>query len=150
PGVMRLSGAAPNTQANTIVSEGTLILAKTAPNAAVLGGTFYIGDGPGTVVARLDLDNQIADSTSCLIAPGARLDLNNHSDTVYSVGFVGGGSVTTGAGTLTVTNSIISGIDSTAASTISGNLSLGAGLVSFNIIDGTSTPDLIVNAIISN
>src|SRR5207253_5669685 len=119
-------------------------------NGAVPGPTLAIGDGIGTDTVRLDADNQISDSASLIIGVGARLDLNGHSDTVNTVGFVGGGTIITGSGTLTIDTQVIHGIDSTAASTISGNISLNAGITTFTILDGTSTPDLIVNAVIGN
>ncbi len=146
-GTMRLSGSAANTYTgDTYADEGMLVLAKSAGTAAI-PGILYIGDGTYAATVRLDASDQIADTALVRLYPSALLDLNGFNETLDAL-YVTGGSVTTGAGTLTVNGKVQTG-SSPTTSTISGNLSLPSGTHTFSISDGEADIDLDIPAVIS-
>jgi len=150
---LRIAGETPNTYTgNTNVNAGILRLDKTPGVNAIAGGTLFVGDGIGSanadVVELLD-SNQIADTTIVSVALSGRFNANGFSETVQQL-HMNGGNVQTGGGTLTVTNQILQDDAADAMSTITGNLSLGGGIVSFNIEDGTPATDLNISAAIAN
>lgn len=96
-----------NTYNDTFLNAGTLVLQKTIANVSI-PGDLTLGDGSGGVnadVVRLNLDNQISDSTAIHIASSGLLDLNDRSDTT---GSIDGSSTTSridmGSGTFRVGN----------------------------------------------
>jgi autotransporter-associated beta strand protein len=150
PGTLRLSGSTANSHVgDTMVSAGTLLLDKSGGASAVPVG-LVVGDGTGGAnadVARLGTTKQIADAARVLVKRSGLLDLDSHSETIGSLE-IQGGSVTTGAGTLTVAGDITSsGPGGTGL--ISGHLDLGGGL-SFRVEDGSAITDLLVTAQVAN
>jgi fibronectin-binding autotransporter adhesin len=143
-GTLRLSGAAANTYTGlTTVSDGTLLLGKAFDILAVAGDLTV--SSAGTV--RLEADQQIADTAAVAIS-GGTLDLNGRDETINSLTMTTG-SVTTGAGTLTVSNAVTTNASATTAA-VTGNLNLGAATVTFNIAEGAADPDMEINGAISN
>ena len=78
----------------------------------------------------------------------ATLDLAGHSDLIGAL-TMWGGSITTGAGTLTLGGDVTGSIDDTGA-TIYGNLNLGGATRTFTVADGVAADDMIIYAVISN
>lgn len=78
---------------------------------------------------------------------GGVYNLNGNSDTIGALTLTAG-SVATGAGTLTLGGDVTSIANGNYASTISGNLGLGANRV-FNVGDGLMDNDLVVSAVVS-
>lgn len=143
-GVLRLGGSTANTNAAITVNGGTLELNKTVGINAV-GGTLSIGTASSVV--RLLKNDQIANTSDITVGPGT-FDLNGFSETVDAVS-LGGGTITTGAGTLTAGN--VSTTGTGGLSSISGNLNLGGATRTYNVADETGFPaDLIVFAVVSN
>jgi len=84
-GTVTLSGGSANTYAgNTAITEGTLILAKTAGTNAIAGGTITVGNGTGTDVLRLGASNQIGNGANLTLAGGS-FQLNNFSETLAAL-----------------------------------------------------------------
>jgi len=101
---------------------------------------------PGTLTVsggtvRLLASNQIADTAAVTVNTSGLLDLNNNSDAVGSV-TLSTGTLTTGTGTLTLDGNVTA----TGASSISGNLALGAAGRIFTV-NASST--LTVSATVS-
>ena len=167
-GTVTLSGAAGNTFSGpTTVNGGVLILQKNA-GVNALGGALAIGDGTGTDEVRLGANNQIGISTPVTVASSGLFNLNGFSDGYLQLA-VTGGSVTIGAGTLTLSTSLtmtggsvsstsgtllLQGLVNTNAAatsaTISGNVDLAAVTRTFTIADGAAAIDLDVSAVVSN
>ena len=83
-GSLTLSGTNANTYSGaTTVSEGTLILSKTAGVDAV-AGDLTIGSGAGTDTVRLATSNQINNSSDITFNGGV-LEMNGNSDSVGTV-----------------------------------------------------------------
>src|SRR5262249_22284869 len=136
-------------------------------------GTLTIGDfigGTGVVkadVVRFLQNNQIPQNVLITVNNSGLLDLNGFSNTV-GVGLTNalslvGGSVATGAGTLTLNANIadLVNLSSQTPATISGNLSLGGATRTIDVQPGflvSENPnatnlnpnDLVISAIISN
>ncbi len=74
-------------------------------------------------------------------------DLNGNSDTVGAISLTGS-TISTGAGTLTGNGSFTTATNANFASTITGNLGLGAN-ATFTIGDGLMDNDAIISAVIS-
>ncbi|MDC0936429.1 autotransporter-associated beta strand repeat-containing protein [Pirellulales bacterium] len=134
-GTLLLSGSTVNTTVGTSVLEGTLILETDVPD----GGASGLSISSGAVV-RLNAAEQIIGGASV----SGLLDLNGFSETLSFVGIGSGGSITTGAGTLTITDLALT----TTTGSIAGNLDLGAPSVTFNVFDET-TDNIDVSAAIS-
>ena len=166
-GTLVFSGAVPNTYTGvTTVNEGTLQLAKTVTSIA---GNLVIGDGVGSDTVTLSAANQILDASSVTVASSGTFNLQGFSETVAGL-TVNGGSVTIGAGTLSVGGSasmtagnissagagsfVLNGNltinTSASAATISNNLGLGANTRTFTVADGAAANDLDITAVVSN
>ncbi|AMV22806.1 Autotransporter-associated beta strand repeat protein [Gemmata sp. SH-PL17] len=155
-GELRLSGTASNTfLTTTFVDDGRLTLAKPAGLIA-LGGQVFVGDAAGTnnsAELRLETSNQIPESVSAVtilvtVRQDGLLNLNGFNETLGALTLVGG-EITTATGVLT----LISDVNVTAATEvakISGNLSLGGAVRTFNVGNGAADPDLQIDAVISN
>ncbi|MFM7844719.1 MAG: beta strand repeat-containing protein, partial [Planctomycetota bacterium] len=94
-------------------------------------------------------------SNAVSIQPAGTLNLNGNSDSVASLTLEGSitsaSTVATGTGTLTLNGDVTSNIDSigSQATTISGNLALGAATRTFTVADGVSNVDMTVSAVVS-
>lgn len=147
-GTTTFSGSAANQIANTFVNAGTLVLNKTAGTNAI-SGNLTVGDGLGTDTVSFSAANQINDNSAVALLSSGVLNLNSFSDTINSLAFTGG-SVATGAGTLTITNAnSITGNASGVGATISGNLALPSYSSTINVAEGLADADLTISANIS-
>ncbi|MCA9164069.1 MAG: autotransporter-associated beta strand repeat-containing protein, partial [Planctomycetales bacterium] len=165
-GTVELSGSGSNTyNGNTYVANGILRLNKSGGAVAIDNGEVFIGDNFGAddsdqlVYAVGAGSNQLGDQTIRIGRTGV-LNLNGVSDTnnasvVLDVGPTMSGNVTTGAGTLTLNNTVFAlsqaGTNTTSpAASISGNLNI-SGTRTFDARYGGLTPlQLDVSAVISN
>ena len=173
-GTLLLDGTAANTYtgATTTVNAGDLA-AQRLRRRGHPRGRLTIGDfigGTGVVkadVVRFLQNSQIPQNVLITVNNSGLLDLNGFSNTI-GVGLSNGlslvgGSVATGAGTLTLASNIadLVNLSSQTPATISGNLSLGGAtrtidvqpgeLVSENPNATSLNPnDLVISAIISN
>ena len=119
---------------HTDVQSGTLVLQK---GGVAVPGDLTIGSG-GTV--RLDAAEQIAAGGSVQVESGGLLNLNGHNETFARLIVSPGGSVTTGAGRLNVTQEF-----QVTGGTFTGNLGLG-DVTADVTLDGhvSSGADLII------
>ena len=135
-GVLQLSGPSANTYTGqTFVFEGTLLLNKDAGQAAT-AGDFVVGSAiasAGPALLQLLQDGQIGPAINLSINAKGTLDLHGHSDTIAELS-MHGGTVTTGAGTLTLNNGLFVNSGSGEHALIVGNLALGG-----DVVDGTSS-----------
>jgi len=120
-------------------------LAKTGSGTLVLSGAnIYTG---ATVIqaGTLQLDaNDVIPDTSDVTVNGA-LDLADNSDTIAALALGNAGTVTTGAGTLTLGGDVAySG--SGAGATISGNLAFGAAPRTVTVNNASAVEDLTISA----
>jgi autotransporter-associated beta strand protein len=148
-GTLRFSGSSPTAyMTTTYVDAGTLELAKAAGVLAI-PGSLWIGDGAQPAVVRfLNAGQTSGDGTAVRVNVNGTFDLNGYSGTIVSL-YTAGGSVTTGAGTLTVRGGVTS-LGSSTTSTVSGALDLGGAAEYFDVDDGPAAPDLSVPATIAN
>ena len=126
-GVVTFSGASANTYTGTTtVLDGTLRLAKSSQVNAVGQYDVTIGEFDGVGAPRLVLDasEQIPDTTTVSVLGNGALDLANASETVKILGLADTAAITTGTGTLTVSQVYAYAYENGAISTISGNLQL--------------------------
>ena len=93
-------------------------------------------------------NNQISDVSGVSVGAATLLDLNGFSDTIGSLNMTGG-SVTTGAGTLTLGGNLTTGITASTG-TIAGNLSLGGAARTFTVGNNAPAIDVDVSASITN
>ncbi|MFO0888778.1 MAG: Ig-like domain repeat protein, partial [Isosphaeraceae bacterium] len=154
-GILRLSGERGNTYAGkTAVNEGTLELAHTGGTVAI-PYWLTVGDGSGGLQSAVvrSLASGQTDSTLTTILSDGLLDLNGFDETLNLV-VMTGGTVTTGAGTLTIADIIeatSATIDNTSyAATILGKLAVTtqADFV-FQVDRGPNAVDLDVSAAMS-
>lgn len=147
-GTLTISGASANTFTGlTSVNDGTLLLNKTAGLNAFAGG-LTVGDGAGaanSAVTRWLAANEMPGQTLSVNSDGLA-DLNGFSDAIGAV-TITGGTITTGAGTLTLGGNVTTNASATVA-TIGGNLALGANR-SFTVANGGAAVDLQVGAVLS-
>ncbi|MGE0832790.1 MAG: autotransporter domain-containing protein [Simkaniaceae bacterium] len=163
-GILEFNGGAANTYAGTTtVSAGTLNLnaggTPSVPGPVVVnGGTLFHSAG-----------SQIA-TTSPVTVSGGTWNLNGKNETVNSLTYTGGSVVQSG-GLLTLANAgvaltmrntsltgpiALTGAGSTVefdntnngTATINGTLNLSGNAVTFDIADGTSAADMVVNSVI--
>jgi autotransporter-associated beta strand protein len=156
-GTITFQGAAAHSYTGvTAVKAGELQLGKTAAVNSV-PGPLEIGDGLGGAGAdtvKLLTANQILDTATVLINSSGRLNLNGFAEAFRSLGDLGagGGSVTLGAGTVTLTNLAGSLSFSGVIEGAGGLTKAGAGtqiLTGANIYAGATTVNggaLVVNA----
>src|SRR5262249_5919834 len=139
---------------DTQALDGKLVLGKfgaAGPVVAVPGNLFvgnFIGAANSAVV-RLLAPDQIADTASVEVDSDGFFDLFDNSDTVGTLGMVGG-LVDTGTGTLTLQGDLTATSDATVSvAMVQGHLALGAGAGSFTVNDGPGGNDLVMAAVIS-
>ena len=110
---MRLAGSSGNTYAgDTLLKQGTLLLAKSGGVVAVRNGSLTIGDGVGGAeadVVRYEAANQVHTDVAITVSSSGLLDLNGFNDsigplTLSASRVITGGGVATLAGNVTVTN----------------------------------------------
>lgn len=141
------------------VVAGTLELNDIASATAMIPGDVVISPG---ATLRLGEGNQIADTAnvtaegtvSGATAINGLLDLNGFSEVIGSLTLSGGGDVATGAGTLSVWGDITASASGSLlrqnSASISGNLSLGSSMRSFEVADNSYVDyDLRVQAVVS-
>jgi autotransporter-associated beta strand protein len=171
-GTLQLTGTVANTYTGvTTVNAGVLLLNDSggvAIPAALTIGDFVGGTGVVKAdVVRFLRNNQIPQNVLITVNNSGLLDLNGFSNTV-GVGLTNalslvGGSVATGAGTLTLASNIadLVNLSSQTPATISGNLSLGGATRTVDVQPGflvaenpnatsLNPNDLVITAIISN
>lgn len=142
-GTLTLSGASANTYSGlTTVNAGTLVLNKSSGNA--IGGSLTISGG----TVQLAGSDQIANASAVTVSGTGLLDLNGNSDAIGTLSMTAG-SITTGAGTLTL-GGAVTGNASANSATVSGNLNLGGATRTFTIADGGAAEDMAISANISN
>ncbi|MCI0333395.1 MAG: autotransporter-associated beta strand repeat-containing protein [Planctomycetes bacterium] len=147
-GTTRLTSIADNTVAIN-AGGNTLLLANTT--GVAVAGILDVGDGVGGPLAdivRLEANDQLADTAIAVsVQNSGLLELNGFSDTVGALYF-GGGSITTGAGTLTLANFVEAFANPQTAS-ITGNINLGTAPCTFTVEDGAQAIDLQVSGTIT-
>jgi hypothetical protein len=115
-------------------------------------GALVVGDGKGgagTVKARLLRDNQVGDTKLVKANSDGVFELNGHSEAIGSLELYGG-SVTTGAGKLTLNGDVKVTAFPTWAAKLTGNLNLGTAARTFTVNAGASpADDLVVQGDIS-
>lgn len=105
-GTLQLSGSTANTFSGDFkVNDGTVLLNKTAGVNATGTGNVTVGDGAGaagSAVVRLSQSNQINDTSTVTINSDGKFDLNGLNEKIG--GIAGTGTISTGSGTLTISN----------------------------------------------
>ena len=148
-GTNLLAGGFSNTYTGaTTVTGGLVELFKNGAAAAAIPHDLIVGDGVTAATVRNLAVFEIADVSNVTVNRLSTWDLNGHSETITAL-TLSGGTVTTGAGTLTLGGNLTSSGSITTAS-ISGNLSLGGVTRTFSVATGTASPDLNLSANISD
>ena len=149
PGTAYLDGSSPNSYSGeTTVSDGTLTLNKTAGVISV-PGTLSIGNESGPDTVRLLTDDQIATNAAVYVRNDGVLDLNGQSNTVASLTFLEGGTVTTGTGCLKLGGDVTTTSTNEATATINGRLHLGDETRTFTMNGPEDESGLVINADLS-
>jgi autotransporter-associated beta strand protein len=163
PGIVTLSGSASNSYSGpTVVSDGTLVLAKMGSANAIGGDSLIIGDGTNPAKVQYSSSgtstNMIADSVPITINKLGTLDLNGKTDTLGPITFIGGGTITMGTPSTGTGKIILNGdVTYTAAASDNtmalisgnGNLDLNANR-SFSIADTALPIELAIIANVAN
>ncbi|MBI5771329.1 MAG: autotransporter-associated beta strand repeat-containing protein [Verrucomicrobia bacterium] len=134
-GTLELTGTSANTNSGGFqVSDGTVLLNKTAGTSATGSGHVTIGDSAGaasTANLKLLASNQISDTARVTINSDGKFDLNGLTETIGS--FAGTGTIATGSAGL-----LIAGGDNTSTTfggTLTGTGTIqktGSGTLTFN------------------
>ena len=139
----------------TAVNEGLLTLDLNNLNAG-FGGPLVIGDGSGTAATvRNVFNDEIPNSVPITINRAGLLDLNNNAETIgTNLVLNDNGSITTGAGTLTLSpGATVTANPNTIAvgnPTISGKLNVNSSTCTFTVNPvAVSTASLIVPAVVN-
>ena len=142
-GTIRYAGTNANSYlGDTILLNGTLQLAQFSTGDSIPNGSLQIGDGAGVDTVVLLENNQLGTSVDIRISASGVLNLNNFSDFTGNL-ILEGGTVNTGAGTITPDN--ITVIATNVPASITGILSL-SGTRTWTVHEGVSLPDLSVSA----
>ncbi len=128
------------------VSGGTLILNKSTTDAVQSNITIE------NATVRLEADQQIQQSNNVAVwvKEGGLFDLNNHNESIDMIKMTGG-TVTTGTGTLNISNTGGTNVvtyASSNSSTITGHLSFSGPNPIVQVANGSAAIDLNVNATI--
>jgi autotransporter-associated beta strand protein len=126
-----------------ITKTGTGTLAFDSPAGNTYTGLTAVGGG----TLLLNTGNQIVDTASVVVNPGAVFDLNGHDETIANLTLTGG-TVNTGTGTLTLSGTITSN-PASSSSAINGNLNLTGATPRLTVNDGSAVNDLVIAAGIS-
>ncbi len=153
PGALRYSGDAANTYSgNTTVNEGTLEFAKANVGlAAISAGVLTVGDGvggPSADVVRY-FGGQLLLSVNIVINESGLFDLNGVSDAVGGISMTGG-RIDTGAGLLSLFNTLNATSSTNFPALIFGHVDLSSPGRAFSVPAGGIIPDLYVGARLSN
>ncbi len=133
-GTLVLGGSAANTYTGTTtVNAGTLELSDTG--GVAIAGPLVVGNGTSTVLVQETASNQINAFLPVTVYQSATFDLDSNSDSIGSLSFINGGSVTTGTGLLTLGGDVnyTSTSGTSIGATVSGKLDLGGHLRTFTI-----------------
>ena len=144
-GTLTLSGTASNTFTGAFTVNGGTVLLNKSTNLDALAGALVIGDGVGLDTVRTLAGNQLNGAALTINSSGL-LDLNGFSQDITTLSMTGG-SITTGAGTLTLMGNVSGNANATAA-TISGKVALSANRT-FTIADGAAAVDMDISAAVS-
>jgi len=150
PGALGFIGTLSNTFTGGLtVLEGDVIAGKTAGVTAVPGPVTLGNGSAGPRRLTLAAANQIADGVTVrLLGSGAQLDLAGFAETIAGLDLTEG-SVTTGAGTLTLNGSVAVQPAPTSV-LLSGNIALGGtGLRDWTVPAGAATPAVNLAAALS-
>ena len=124
-------------------------LTKTGAGTLVLGTSYSKSVSVNGGILRLAANDLLDNGASLTIGNGATLDLNGNSDTVGPLSLTGA-TVTTGAGTLTVSAAFtVFPSPTDAPTTIAGKLGLGNSARTIAVADTAAPEDLILNADLS-
>jgi autotransporter-associated beta strand protein len=126
-----------------IIKTGAGTLAYNSPAGNTYTGLTTVSGG----TLKLNAGNQIVDTTIVRVNPGAAFDLNGHDESIASLTLTGG-TVNTGAGTLTLSGNITSNI-AIASAAINGNLNLTGVAPTLIVNNGPAVNDLVIAADIS-
>lgn len=177
-GTVTVASSALDLQANSTITSAAGVTGTISSQITGLTGAGIVKKGTGTLVLsssannytgatsvqsgelRLGTSNALPDTVVTVAgnAPGitATLNLNNFNDTVAGLTLGGssttsGSAVTTGSGTLTLGGNLeFNNQNSPLGGTISGNLSLGSQVRTFNVKDSLAAAnDLTVSASVS-
>ncbi|MCB1086036.1 MAG: autotransporter-associated beta strand repeat-containing protein, partial [Verrucomicrobiae bacterium] len=155
-GTLELGGTASNTGTGAVaVQGGTLRLNKQGTAVAVTGtltinnnniGSGYAATAPSSVVYATTAGTNQIGTVTVNVNHGGSLDLAGKDDGVGAITMTGG-TIETGAGTLTLGGTFTYAPGGQAI--VNGNLSLGNANRTFAISDGASVNDVVINATIS-
>jgi len=133
---------------SAVVSAGGGGLVKEGPGTLVLSGPNTY-NGPTIINAgtiRTDAAASLS-SASAVTLGGGILNLNGYSQTINSLTMTGG-TIQTGAGTLTLGNNLTTNASAVSAA-ITGNLNIGNFGRIFTVADGGAATDLAISANVS-
>jgi autotransporter-associated beta strand protein len=148
-GTNELGGGFSNTYGGTTtVTNGLLELFKAGAQAAAIPHDLVIGQGTIACTVRNLAGAEIADVSNVTVNQSSHWDLDDRNETISSL-TLSGGSVTTGAGILTLGGNVTS-LSSVTTASISGLLSLGGVTRTFSVVSGSANPDLLISAAVSD
>jgi len=148
-GTLTFSGSGSHSHGgvNTI-EEGTVALSQSA-GANTFNSDFVVGVGGGSAVLRLNANDQLANHLNVAVGENGTFNLNGNNEQITALS-LDGGSVTMGAGTLTLTSAAaVTVAANPTTATIAGNLALTAYQPTFDVGDGASAIDLDFSASIN-
>ncbi len=146
---LRMIGADANTYTGvTRVNAGILELDRTAFDGSIRGD-LVVGDGSGSDIVRNLNSNQILNTSHVTVNLGGLLDLNNAVEGIGDLELTGG-AVDSGTSSLVLFDGGVTSNPSSTAATIAGTLNLNGAVRTFDIANGAPSPDVVVNAVISN
>ena len=148
-GTVLFNGTATNSFYGWMMATNTRLLMARSPGAAVVPTALFVGNNAKLVTVQSLSDEQIADSAYISIAKGCSWDLNNKTETIYSVDMLGC-TVTTGSGMLKLAGPLSASSSSVVGpAVINGNVALSAGSHTWTINENSISPGLIMNGVIS-